>query len=260
MVERLSDIQIQQFINDGYVKLEGAFSTVLAEKCRALLWKDIPCDLNDRSTWAKSVIRLGDYDQEPFRQTVDTDSLHRVFDQLAGAGNWVPRKSMGAFIVRFPSVEDPGDTGWHVDAGFPVSDPNNFMNWRINIFSKGRALLMLFLFSDVGVDDAPTRINVGSHIPVARLLKATGESGLSFMDLAQKLHEIPIQETHATGKAGTIYLCHPFLAHAAQPHRGTNPRFIAQPPLLSEKGFDILKEAHECHPVAWAIRIGIGSR
>ena len=36
----------------------------------------------------------------------------------------------------------------------------------------------------------------------------------------------------ATGDAGTVYLCHPFLVHAAQPHRGQRPRFLAQPPLL----------------------------
>lgn len=36
----------------------------------------------------------------------------------------------------------------------------------------------------------------------------------------------------ATGEAGTVYLCHPFLVHAAQPHRGQQPRFMAQPPLL----------------------------
>ena len=36
----------------------------------------------------------------------------------------------------------------------------------------------------------------------------------------------------ATGDAGTVYLCHPFLVHAAQPHQGKHPRFLAQPPLL----------------------------
>jgi hypothetical protein len=29
-----------------------------------------------------------------------------------------------------------------------------------------------------------------------------------------------------------VYLCHPFLVHAAQPHQGERPRFLAQPPLL----------------------------
>jgi len=35
-----------------------------------------------------------------------------------------------------------------------------------------------------------------------------------------------------TGDAGTVYLCHPFLVHASQPHQGYCPRFLAQPPLL----------------------------
>ena len=37
---------------------------------------------------------------------------------------------------------------------------------------------MLFLFSDVGEDDAPTRIRVGSHLQIARELAPAGESGL----------------------------------------------------------------------------------
>jgi len=31
------------------------------------------------------------------------------------------------------------------------------MEWRANVSNKGRALLMLFLFSDVGPNDAPYR-------------------------------------------------------------------------------------------------------
>lgn len=34
----------------------------------------------------------------------------------------------------------------------------------------------------------------------------------------------------ATGRAGDVFLCHPFLVHAASwPHRGRLPRMIAQP-------------------------------
>jgi hypothetical protein len=36
----------------------------------------------------------------------------------------------------------------------------------------------------------------------------------------------------ATGDAGDVYLCHPFLVHAASwPHRGDAPRFVSQPPI-----------------------------
>jgi len=55
------------------------------------------------------------------------------------------------------------------------SNPNDFSSWRVNINSRGRALLMLFLFSDVGEQDAPARIRVGSHLEVAKILEAAGE-------------------------------------------------------------------------------------
>jgi len=93
---------------------------------------------------------------------------------------------------------------------------------------------MLFLFSDVGEDDAPTRLRLGSHRDIARQLAPHGEAGLTLRELAAdgfagSAHR---QEALATGEAGTVYLCHPFLVHAAQPHRGQRPRFMAQPPLL----------------------------
>jgi hypothetical protein len=46
---------------------------------------------------------------------------------------------------------------------------------------------------------------------------------------------------------------HPFLVHAAQPHRGTAPRFMAQPPLVPTGEQDL--EAPT--PVAEAIRRGL---
>ncbi len=93
--------------------------------------------------------------------------------------------TLGTFPVRFPSPDDPGDAGWHVDASFGWQEnPADFMEWRVNIVSRGRALLMLFLFSDVGERDAPTRIRVGSHRDIARQLAPAGEAGLTLRELA----------------------------------------------------------------------------
>jgi hypothetical protein len=62
----------------------------------------------------------------------------------------------------------------------------------------------------------------------------------------------------ATGDAGTVYLCHPFLIHAAQPHRGTSPRFMAQPPLYPAEAFQLDREDGNYSPVEVAIRRGLG--
>ncbi len=259
MQQGLTEDQVEQFINEGYVQLDNAFSPELAAAGRAILWRDTGCDPNDSSTWTRAVIRLGNYDQEPFKQAVNTPILHAAFNQLVGEGRWLPRNSLGTFPIRFRSDEEPGDTGWHVEASFPGDDPNNYLAWRTNVYSKGRALLMLFLFSDVGEQDAPTRIRAGSHLDVARVLSPAGEKGLSFFELAAQLTITEgRKDALATGKAGTVFLCHTFLVHAAQPHRGANPRFMAQPPLLPAGDFQIYGENKIYSPVEIAIRKGLG--
>ena len=62
----LSDAQIRQFIQDGFVKIQGAFPRELADESCSILWRDTGCDEADPTTWTKPVIRLGMYGQEPF--------------------------------------------------------------------------------------------------------------------------------------------------------------------------------------------------
>jgi hypothetical protein len=236
MKEVLNTAQIEQFINEGYVKLENAFPRSLGEQCREILWKDTGLDPDKPEMWTQPVIRLGMYSQPPFIESANTPRLHAAFDELIGAGNWLPCMSMGTFPIRFPSKQDPGDTGWHVDVSFAGTDPANYFEWRSNYRSKGRALLMLFLYSDVGEADAPTILRKGSHRDIATMLKSYGEEGLSFMELAAAIPAMPKRdEIAATGSTGTVYLCHPFIVHRAQRHNGIEPKFMAQPPLLLRK-------------------------
>lgn len=252
-MEKLSHTQISQFITLGYVKVENAFSRDIAAAGRSILWKEIGLDPDKPETWTQPVIRVGELGFEPFKKAANTPALLNAFQQLAG-DNWMPRPTLGSFPIRFPSKEMANDTGWHVDASFPGDNPNDYLAWRINIHSRGRALLMLFLFSDVSAQDAPTRIKEGSHLDVAKILASKGEEGLSFMELAQALHHLPERkEVMATGNAGTVYLCHPFLVHAAQQHRGKTPKFMAQPPLLSKKDFRIDQPFDAACPVEQAI-------
>jgi hypothetical protein len=250
----LDDAQIAHFVERGFVRVDHAFSPALAREARAILWRDLGCDPSDPVSWTKPVIRLGMYTDTPFVAAANTPLLHGAFDQLVGAGRWLPCRAMGTFPVRFPSPEDPGDAGWHVDVSFGFDEPD-FMNWRVNLASKGRALLMLFLFSDVGADDAPTRIRVGSHKDIARQLAPAGEAGLSLRELAADgfAGSAGRDEVLATGEAGTVYLCHPFLVHSAQPHRGTKPRFMAQPPLLPREPLRLDREDGDYSPVEAAI-------
>lgn len=250
----LNETEIRHFTEEGFIRIDAAFPAELAAAVRDILWKDIPFDRDNPQSWTEPVVWLGMYSGPPFTDSLNTARLHTAFDQLAGAGKWLPCRSVGSFPVRFPSAVSSQDTGRHVDAGFPGDDPVNYFEWRINIRSKGRALLMLVLYSDVSENDAPSVLWKGSHKDVARLLYPEGEAGLSFTELAGRLHELPEREkAFATGKAGTVYLCHPFLVHAAQAHRGKTPRFMAQPPLLLKDALTISGPEASLSPVEQAI-------
>ena len=258
-----SSAQREEFVHEGFVKLEAAFRPETAAEARSILWQATGCDPEDRKTWTRPVVRLGDFAQEPFRQAVNTARLHAAFDELVGVGRWMPRESLGGFAVRFPHPDDPGDTGWHIDASFPGPErPDSYFDWRINVRSDARALLMLFLFSDVSEQDAPTRIRLGSHLLVPPLLAPAGDAGMSMVEISRLAEQATagLPETTATGAAGTVYLCHPFLVHAGQRHCGTAPRFLAQPPLVPKVRFELLRKDDNYSLVERAIRLGLGER
>lgn len=235
----VSDSQISQFISDGYLRVDSAFSEELAAGARDILWRDLKLDRKDPSTWTKPVIRLGMYADPPFLEAANSPALVSAYDSLVGKGNWLAPRAVGTFPVRFPCPSPPTDTGWHVDMSLDFHKPD-FMQWRINLNSSGRLLLMLFLFSDVSENDAPTKIRAGSHLSIARKLAPYKESGLILEALAADgfKESSDCKEVSATGPAGTVYLCHPFLVHSAQAHRGSEPRFMAQPPLLPSASYE----------------------
>lgn len=245
----LDAASVERFVADGVVRLDAVFPAEVAERCRALLWERMGFDPDDPATWTEPVVRLDHEDAEPFWRAITMPDLHDAFDQLVGKGRWQPPAGIDHVVIRFPSDIDPGDDDWHVAAGAPEGASDQ----RLDVRSTDRALLLLILFSDVGSNDAPTRLRIGSHLEVARILAAAGPAGLSAAALADRLDATAdCPETTATGKAGTIYLCHPFLVHAAQGHHGYTPRFMALPTLRPEGALD------EQAPVAVAIRKGLG--
>ena len=156
----------------------------------------------------------------------------------------------GTIPVRFPSQVDPGDAGWHCDGSFTGPDGA----YWLNVASRGRGLLCLFLFSDVGTDDAPTELKVGSHHDIPPILDAFGAGGLSFVDLARRLPRATFARpsAFATGRAGDVFVCHPFMVHRATwPHRGATPRVIAQPGVAIDEPFAL--DGRDPRPVERAI-------
>src|SRR5690606_22542988 len=135
----LTSAQVQRFIDDGFVKLENAFSADLARRGRDELWADIGLSPDQPEKWVHPVVRVGFKSSLAFIEAANTPPLHKAYDQLVGKGRWLAPKGLGTFPIRFPSAEPPGDDGWHVDMSFGTDHPD-FMEWRANEKSSGRAL------------------------------------------------------------------------------------------------------------------------
>jgi hypothetical protein len=263
--DMLTAQQVDRFIAEGFVRIDNAFPRTIADAGLPALWRAIGCAADDPRTWTRPVVRVWpEKDQDgsqpiSFREAANTPVLYDAFDKLVGHGRWRPRPNVGTFVVRFPSEADPGDLGWHVDLSFPPdsneSGAGNYSDWRVNITSRGRALLMLVLFSDVSEADAPTRIRIGSHFDIARLLAPAGEAGMAHLKLADVGAERNI--ALATGEAGTVYLCHPFLIHAAQALYGRRPRFMSQPELAPATPLRLERDNRTYSPVEIAIRAAL---
>src|SRR5690606_22682701 len=127
----LSPAQIDHFIEHGCLALEDAFPADLARRVCAQLWQAAGLSPDAPEGWTRPVVRIPFMAGPVFTAAANTPRLHAAYDALAGAGRWLPPQGLGSFPLRFPSPEDPGDTGWHVDASFGTEAPD-FMDWRVN--------------------------------------------------------------------------------------------------------------------------------
>lgn len=237
----LSTREVESFVADGYVAIRSAVPADTVRACQDLIWAELGrlgVAEGDPATWTEPVVRIGCPEGGPFEAAGTRPALWEAFDQLIGPGRWWRRPGVGGTIpVRFPSEADPGDAGWHIEASYQQDG-----QMRVNVNSRARGLLVIYLLTDVDADSAPTRIRPGSHLDAARVLAPAGESGLPWMEAASAAAAASAARptSLATGAAGDVFLCHPFLAHAASwPHRGRQPRMIAQPAVALHAQFPL---------------------
>jgi hypothetical protein len=251
---RVGGVDVEGFIRDGYVVVRGAFDQDTAAHCRELIWTELRGREvhEDRPADWPAHVHIDSLNGEPFTAAAGAPALTAAYDELIGAGRWSPVIEAGrAVSVRFPSPER-GNSGYHIEGSFgPPGGP-----YRSNVRSRGRGLLTLLLFGDVGPRDAPTRLVSGSHLYVPEFLAPYGEQGADSDGSYWRPSVLCRPVVHATGRAGDVFLCHPFIVHTATwPHTGTAPRMIAQPAVHVRGGFAV--DGSDPAPVARAIVAGL---
>lgn len=113
--DSMDDELVERFLEDGFVKIEGAFPPRVAQHCASLLWRETGYDPEDPASWKDPVVRVPGMAQGPFAAAANSLVLHEAFDLLVGEDRWQPRYSLGTFPLRFPHAEEPDDAGWHIE-------------------------------------------------------------------------------------------------------------------------------------------------
>jgi hypothetical protein len=196
-------VDTDAFIRDGFVAVRGAFDAGTARACRDMIWDSLGGHgvNRDPATWTKPSVEIDCPEGEPFAAAGTSPALAAAYDELIGPGRWTRRAGVGGAVpVRFPSEEFPGNCGYHIEGSFAGPGPEP--EFWVNVRSRARGLLAIFLYSDVGPDDAPTRLVCGSHLYIPAILQRYGETGLPSNDVSGRWRpSVLCRDTaHATGE------------------------------------------------------------
>jgi hypothetical protein len=246
--------EVESFTADGFVAIRGAVPGDVVAACQDVIWGELGKQgvTGDRDSWTEPVVRISCPEGGPFVDAGTRPAVWEACDQLIGGPDrWWRRPGVGGTLpVRFPSERDPGDAGWHIEASYAEDG-----EMRVNYRSRARGLLALYLLTDVDAASAPTRLRPGSHLEAARVLAPAGDAGMPWLEAAQAATAATghLPTVAATGQAGDVFLCHPFLVHAATwPHRGTGPRMVAQPGVSLHGQFPLTAPLSPVERAIWA--------
>ncbi len=174
----LTQAQIAQFIELGWVKVEEAFPRALTLACQDYLWDQLVrfgIDRNDPLTWKKPIIYLQEsYHNETFDRC-NTLRLGSAIEDLIGVGRWTervlwdgnPEKNYPAWGWWPVNFHLGGDKEWSVPKEGWHWDGSHFRHY---VDAPEQGLLCLCIFSEIKEHGGGSFVAEGSHQVVARYL------------------------------------------------------------------------------------------
>jgi len=91
----LSGSEIEQFVEVGYVRVEQAIPSAVAQQCRDLAMEQL--EIPASAPWPEPVVR-GVVDGEPFHQAANAPRLLEAVGQLLEGEAWQTRPNLGLLV------------------------------------------------------------------------------------------------------------------------------------------------------------------
>ncbi len=209
--------------------MEGAIPRDVCRQWEQEAFDRLGYRAEDPSTWEKARIHM------PRTKNVEvaqfSPETYAKMCALSGGENRLEQPATwgDAFIVNLGQRADDAwapasasSPGWHVDGDF-------FLHF---LDSREQALLILVLWTDVVHQGGPTYLATDS-VPVMSRYLADHPAGVEPNGFDFSAH---VKECHrfaeATGKAGDVFLVHPFTLHASSQNPLRRPRIITNPTLI----------------------------
>jgi hypothetical protein len=248
--------EIEQFVEEGYVAVREAFPSDVAAAIRTSLWEKLGRDPHPTGGFAEPFVSLQKAFTEPPFCEAWSPRVLAALDELVGAGRYLVPRALGWFPVSFPGFDQapwkPPTENWHVDG----------IQFHHHIDSRDQGLLPIFILSDIGPGDGGTAIDLGSHKITARVLADAEPDGLDLRELCKRVAAHPLGKiVEATGRAGDLFLNHPFMRHARSPNTGTSVRFICNPCIILHEPMNLKRDDPSGYsPVEAAIVRALGEK
>ncbi|KAI3399082.1 hypothetical protein diail_7882 [Diaporthe ilicicola] len=255
VVPVLTPEEKEHFLNNGWLKIPGAFTREQADDITKDVWVRLGMDPNDKTTWHRVWTNM------PHHNTFDAASFAprawAAISELCGGEDRIDpafRRWRDSLIVNLGSEEhegkpeDPRDLRrWHVDGDF-------FVHY---LDSPEQGLLVVPLFTDVPSGGGGTVIYPRGMREVAQHLHdnpagvsprmrpradprfgedARGDGDLNwFTRVAMRGADGDFVEV--TGSAGDVYVLHPLMLHCATNNPLRHVRIITNPPIALREPF-----------------------
>ena len=283
----LSPSQVEQFIECGYTRLEEAYPSEKALAVQDFLWEQLAVRgirRDDQATWTQPMVHIKESYEAPVFQECATQRLFQAVEDLVGQGRHAHRTPTrwGWWPVNFALGADrPWDVptgGWHWDG----------ITFKHHVDSPEQGLLLICIFSEIKPHGGSTVVAEGSHKLVARFLnqypdgldindaiklcasshpwlaELTGRTTEQatrripyFMDSTYQDQGANLRVVETPGSPGDVYLCHPFIFHAASQNHSGVPRFICNRAGSLKERMRLQGSSEDCSPLENSVRQAI---
>jgi hypothetical protein len=232
----------------GILKLDGAFAAADAARMRDVVWSELSrrygIERDDPATWDRhEPTGLKTSKKSRAFAPICSDVVAVVLDEIFGSGQWKQPEQFGNVLVTMPNAATwrVPDRIWHSDFP-PTFDPDRMP-----------VVKLWALFDDVDPGGAGTPQLAGSHRAFANYIAETGETDykrakFGFLKSHPWLRELSndkgepdrnermargvditgahLSVVECTGRAGDVYVTHPWVFHSIAVNATARPRFM----------------------------------